>query len=179
MATCLSWTKPSEQPLHFIWRAKRTLHSRLFSRATLMWSHDPSLPTPPLNSNGELARGCLRWIMKLNDHKNEFCHFLNTKRALSRRPTNGIWTESFWSTQDSLVEDIRNASGMPPYLKVSYTNLSPKAHVPTPRHGQYFTHAPNHIRPAVTAKDSCLLVALEKKKQKTNLVLQFKLITCA
>ena len=124
MATCLSWTKPSEQPLHFIWRAKRTLHSRLFSRATLMWSHDPS---PPLNSNGELARGCLRWIMKLNDHKNEFCHFLNTKRALSRSlPTNGIWTESFWSTQDSLVEDIRNASGMPPYLKVSYTNLSPK-----------------------------------------------------
>ena len=140
----------------------------------------PLSPPPPLNSNGELARGCLRWIMKLNDHKNEFCHFLNTKRALSRSlPTNGIWTESFWSTQDSLVEDIRNASGMPSYLKVSYTNLSPKAHVPTPRHGQYFTHAPNHIRPAVTAKDSCFLVALEKKKQKTNLVLQFKLITCA
>ena len=151
----------------------------LFACYSYVISRPLSPPPPPLNSN---AHGCPRWIMKLNDHKNELCHFLYTKRALSRSlPTNGIWTESFWSTQDSLVEDIRNASGMPPYLKVSYTNLSPEAHVPTPRHGQYFTHAPNHIRPAVTAKDSCLLVALEKKKQKqkTNLVLQFKLITCA
>ena len=139
-----------------------------------------SCPLPTPTQMESLLAGCLSWI-KLNDHKNEFFHLLYTERASSSRSsaTNGIWTESFWSTQDSLVEDIRNASGMPPYLKVSYTNLSPEAHVPTPRHGQYFTHAPNHIRTAVTAKDSCLLVALEKKKQKTNLVLQFKLITCA
>ena len=45
---------------------------------------------------------------------------------------------------------------MTPYLTVSYTNLSPEAHLPTPRHGQYLTDAPNHIRPAVTAMDSCL-----------------------
>ena len=65
---------------------------------------------------------------------NEFCHFLYTKRALSRSPaTNGISTESFWSTQDSLVEDIRNATGMHPYLTVSYTNLSTEARVSTPR----------------------------------------------
>ena len=58
MATCLSWIKPSEQPLHFIWRRKRTLHSLIFSRATLAWSHDSS-PSP--HSNGELA--CrLSWL---------------------------------------------------------------------------------------------------------------------
>ena len=61
MATCLSWTKPSEQPLHFIWRGKRTLYPLLFSRATLAWSHDPS----PLTQMGSLLAGCLGWIMKL------------------------------------------------------------------------------------------------------------------
>ena len=162
MATCLSWTKQSEQPPYFIWRAKRTLHSRLFSR-------DLMTPPPPPHSLNKT-----QWSQEFI----EFCHFSwYTKRALSRSPaTNGYWTESFWSTQDSLVEDIRNATGMPPYSTVSYTNLSPEAHVPTLRHGQYLTHAPNHIIPAVTAKDSCLLVAFEEKKQKTNLVLQFNLI---
>ena len=61
MATCLSWAKPSEQPLHFIWRGKRTLYSLLFSRATLAWSHDSS----PLTQMGSLLAGCLGWIMKL------------------------------------------------------------------------------------------------------------------
>jgi len=57
---------------------------------------------------------------------------------------------------------------MPPYLTVSYTNLSTEAHLPTPRHGQYITHA--LIIPAVAAMDSCLIAALEKKKQKTNCI---------
>ena len=30
-----------------------------------------------------------------------------------------------------------------------------EAHVPTPRYGQYLTHAHNHITPAVAAMDSC------------------------
>ena len=42
---------------------------------------------------------------------------------------------------------------MPPYLTVSYTSLSSEAHRPTPRHGQYITHA--LIILAVAAMDSC------------------------
>ena len=57
---------------------------------------------------------------------------------------------------------------MPPYLTVSYTNLSTEAHLPTPPHGQYITHA--LIIPAVAAMDSCLIATLEKKKQKTNCI---------
>ena len=57
---------------------------------------------------------------------------------------------------------------MPPYLTVSYTNLSTEAHLPTQRHGQYITHA--LIIPAVAAMDSYLIAALEKKKQKTNCI---------
>ena len=151
----------------------------LFTCYSYVISRPLSPPPPPSNSNGELARGCLRWIMKLNDHKNEFCHFLNTKRALSRRPTNGIWTESFWSTQDSLVEDIRNASGMPPYLKVSYTNLSPKVQCTNSAAWPILYACAQPHQTSSNSQGQLPLVALEKKKQKTNLVLQFKLITCA
>ena len=35
------------------------------------------------------------------------------------------------------------------------TKLCTEAHVPTPRYGQYLTHAHNHITPAVVAMDSC------------------------
>ena len=35
------------------------------------------------------------------------------------------------------------------------TKLCTEAHVPTPRYGQYLTHAHNHITPAVAAMDSC------------------------
>ena len=75
----------------------------------------PPPPTPPPlphthTQMDSLLAGCLRWI-KDNDHKNEFCHFLYTKPALSRSPAiTGIWTGRFWSTWDSLVEDIRNAA---------------------------------------------------------------------
>ena len=35
---------------------------------------------------------------------------------------------------------------------------STEAHVPTPRYGQYLTHAHNHITPVVAAMDSCFVL---------------------
>ena len=97
------WICRSKEWAIIITKSLSILHSRLLSLATV--ASDP--PPPPTQMESLLA-GCLRWIMKLNDHRNEFCHFLYTKRALSRGPANnGIWAESFWSAQDSVVEHIR------------------------------------------------------------------------
>ena len=140
----------------------------------ISWPPPPTPPPPPPSHTHthtqmeSLLAGCLRWI-KDNDHKSELCHFLCTKPALSRSPAiNGIWTERFWSTLTASLNIYKKCYWMPPYLTVSYTNLSTEAHLPTPPHGQYITHA--LIIPAVAAIDSCLIDALEKKKQKTNCI---------
>ena len=42
--------------------------------------------------------------------------------------------------------------------KLDKTYLSTVAHVPTPRYGQYLTHAHNHITPVLAAMDSCFVL---------------------
>ena len=174
MATCLSWAKPSEQPLHLIWWVKRTLHSRVLLRATLAWSHGPSPPTPPpshththTHTNGELARRLSslnkrqwsqEWILSFLIHETGLIEKPSYKRNLNRALLINL-RQPRWR--------YKKCCWMWPYLTVSYTSLSSEAHW-TPQHGQYITHA--LINPAVAAMDSCLIAALEKKKQKTNCI---------
>ena len=174
MATCLSWAKPSEQPLHLIWWVKQTLHSRVLLRATLAWSHGPSPPTPPppshthTHTNGELARRLSslnkrqwsqEWILSFLIHETGLIEKPSYNRNLNRALLINL-RQPRWR--------YKKCCWMPPYLTVSYTSLSSEAHRPTPRHGQYITHA--LIILAVAAMDSCFIAALEKTKQKTNCI---------
>ena len=174
MATCLSWAKPSEQPLHLIWWVKRTLHSRGLLRATLAWSHGPSPPQPHpppphththTHTNGELARRLSslnkrqwsqEWILSFLIHETGLIEKPSYNRNLNRALLINL-RQPRWR--------YKKCCWMPPYLTVSHTSLSSEAHRPTPRHGQYITHA--LIILAVAAMDSCFIAALEKTKQKT------------
>ena len=139
MATCLSWAKPSEQPLHLIWWVKRTLHSRVLLRATLAWSHGPSPPTPPpplphthththTHTNGELARRLSslnkrqwsqEWILSFLIHETGLIEKPSYKRNLNRALLINL-RQPRWRH--------KKCCWMPPYLTVSYTSLSSEAH---------------------------------------------------
>ena len=96
----LAWVEQSHlSNLSILYGERSEPCTRVSFRVLLLCDLRPLSTPPPPTQMESLLAGCLRWIMKLNDHKNEFCHFLYTKRALSRSlPTNGIWAESFWST---------------------------------------------------------------------------------
>ena len=138
----------------------------------ISWPLPPN-PTPlphthtHTHTNGELARRLSslnkrqwsqEWILSFLIHETGLIEKPSYKRNLNRALLINL-RQPRWR--------YKKCCWMWPYLTVSYTSLSSEAHW-TPQHGQYITHA--LINPAVAAMDSCLIAALEKKKQKTNCI---------
>ena len=148
----LAWVEQSHLSnlsMFNIWWAKRTLHSR-----DLM---APPPPPPPQMESLNKRQWSQEWILSFLIHetglieKPSYKQNLNRALLINLRQPHWTYKKCYW---------------MPPYITVSYTNLSTEVHLPTPRHGQYITHA--FITPAVAAMDSCLIAALARWEEETE-----------